>query len=111
MDLGNKRQTAVAAKEILTGSHGYPAVDEDFLEWLLKTKVVEDPTFKVYRHDVSQFLGHVEYETKRPARLEDIWNFNLFVKYNNKISKMFKPTTQRNHHSACAALREFLQSR
>ena len=109
-NLGNKRQTAVAAKQVLNANADYPTVPPEFTKWLIDVKGVSKPTFKVYRHDVSQYLGHVEHETKRLARLEDAWNKDLFVKYNNKIVKTFKPTTQGNHHSAMAALRAFLQS-
>ena len=110
-EFGNKLETAIAAKYVLTGSRSYPKVPSDFPYWLDKVKHLKENTIKIYKHDVAQFLGHIENETSRPGVLEDAWNLNLTIKYFKKIATTFKPNTRTNHHSALSALRAYLRSK
>ena len=70
----SKRDVALAAEEAFAINGQYPNVPQQFMNYISDRRLC---TQKIYRHDIEQFLGFVERETKQPARLEEVWNWNL----------------------------------
>ena len=102
----SKRDVALAAEEAFAINGQYPNVPHGFLNYISDRRLV---TQKIYRHDIEQFLGFVERETKQPGRLEEVWNWNLCHRFLKIVKAIYAPSTACNYLAALKAARDYLE--
>ena len=103
----SKQDVRKAAKALFGGV--LPNPPRDFIVWLREVKGLAEPTIRRYRNDVRQFLGYVQQNTRRTARLEDVWDVDLCRKFFHAISTVFAPSTVTNYHVCLTIVRQCLQ--
>ena len=90
-------------------SETMPAVPDDYIYHIRNEVGLRESTIDSYSSECVKFLFFVQRRMKRPAVLEDCWNYDLVRKFFEWLKKVVCSATVSNHHSCQKSIREFLK--
>ena len=105
----SRRRTTPSMKaEVFATDNEYPEAPDEYLDWLQDSGISKG-TIKLYKYNLSMFLGFVAKRSPSHApTLDSAWDIDCCSDFQAEIKKMVSPTTGTGYNTVLASVRSFL---